>query len=180
MKKATSPKRSSNVRRQRDPQPWKYCLLTLVCGLLLVAGFFWAARSHFASMDYGMKNAELRKEIEELQSENRRLQLAREIALSPGEIKKAAKKLGLTAMTAENIEIVGAKTKPLEKKPEASNAAETPAQKAGESDKKTATEDKGNVKEKEKAGRSEIRKSVEKKPEENTGGRKTRPQIAKK
>jgi hypothetical protein len=98
--------RKSKVRRQGDPIPWKYCLLTLLCGLLLVAGFFWAARQHFSSMDYGMKNAKLRKQIEEITSENRRLQLTKEIALSPSEIKKAAKKLGLTAMTARNIEVL--------------------------------------------------------------------------
>lgn len=99
-------KRSSRVRRKKDPIPWKYCFLTLICGLLLVGGFFWAARQHFASMDYGMKNAKLRKQIEELKSEKRRLTLSREISHSPAEIKKAASKLGLTTMTAENIEVV--------------------------------------------------------------------------
>jgi hypothetical protein len=110
MRKKIQPrKRTSKVRRQRDPIPWKYCILTLVCGLFLVSGFFWAARAHFSSMDYGMKNAKLRKEIEQLKSETRRLKLAREIALSPAEIKKAAKKLGLTTMTARNIEVVETK-----------------------------------------------------------------------
>ncbi len=103
-------KRESMVRRERDPIPWKYCFLTLLCGLFLVGGFFWAARQHFASMDYGMKNAKLRSQIDELESEKRRLTLSREISLSPNEIKKAARKLGLEAMTAENIEIVAAET----------------------------------------------------------------------
>jgi hypothetical protein len=104
--RSTNLKRKSQVRRTGDPIPWKYCLLTLVCGLLLVSGFFWAARQHFASMDYGMKNAKLRKQIDELKSEKRRHQLSREIALTPGEIKKAAKKLGLKAITAKNIEVI--------------------------------------------------------------------------
>lgn len=98
-------KRKSKVRRQRDPIPWKYCFLTLVCGLLLVGGFFYAARQHFSSMDYGMKNATLRKQLDEIKSEKRRLLLSKEIALSHESIKKAAKKLGLTAMTARNIEV---------------------------------------------------------------------------
>jgi hypothetical protein len=68
----------------------------LVCGLLLVSGFFFAGRQHFASMDYGMKNSRLRKQVDELEAEKRRLLLAREVSLSPGEIKKAAKKTGLT------------------------------------------------------------------------------------
>jgi hypothetical protein len=90
---------------QRDPIPWKYCFLTLGCGLILVVGFFFAARSHFASIDFGIKNSKLRKQIEELEADKRRLLLSKEIALSPGEIKKAAKKLGLTEMTASNIEV---------------------------------------------------------------------------
>jgi len=104
--RAQSLKRNSKVRRQGDPVPWKYCLLTMVCGLLLVSGFFWAARQHFCSIDYGMKNAKLRNQLEELKSEKRRYQLSREIALTPGEIKRAAKKLGLERMTARNIEVV--------------------------------------------------------------------------
>lgn len=112
--RSTNLKRRSSVRRQRDPIPWKYCLLTLVCGLVLVGGFFWGARQHFSSMDYSMKNAKLRQHIEDLKAEQRRLQLSREIALSPAEIKKAAKKLGLAAMTAKNIEVVGAQQPPLD------------------------------------------------------------------
>lgn len=133
--KSTRPK---GVRRQRDPLPWKYCLLTLACGLFLVAGFFWAARSHFSSMDYGMKNAKLRKQIEELKAENRRLQLSREIALSPAEIKRQAKKLGLMPMTARNIEVVGAaRPKPAEKSPAKPGAA-NPEQEKKETKEKNA------------------------------------------
>lgn len=89
---------------RREPIPWRYFLLTLGCALALVVGFFFAARSHFASIDFGIKNSKLRKQIEELESDKRRLILAKEIALSPAEIKKAAKKIGLTEMTAANIE----------------------------------------------------------------------------
>jgi hypothetical protein len=72
---------------------------------MLVAGFFFAARSHFSSIDFGIKNSRLRKQIEELEADKRRLLLSKEIALSPAEIKKAAKKIGLTEMTASNIEV---------------------------------------------------------------------------
>ena len=85
--------------------PWKYCFLTAACGLMLVVGFFFAARSHFSSIDFGIKNSKLRKQIEELEADKRRLLLSKEIALSPAEIKKAAKKIGLTEMTASNIEV---------------------------------------------------------------------------
>jgi cytoskeletal protein RodZ len=66
--------------------------LMIVCGVVLVSGFFFAARQHFSSMDFGMKNSKLRKQIDELQAEKRRLLLARETSLSPAELKKAAKK----------------------------------------------------------------------------------------
>ncbi len=101
-------KQSSKNKTQivgREPIPWRYCILTLCCGLILVIGFFLAARQHFSSIDYGIKNSKLRKQIEELEADKRRLILSKEIALSPAEIKKAAKKIGLTEMTASNIEV---------------------------------------------------------------------------
>jgi len=97
--------KSKTQTARRDPIPWKYCFLTLACGLMLVVGFFFAARSHFSSIDFGIKNSRLRKLVEELESDKRRLILAKEIALSPAEIKKAAKKIGLTEMTASNLEV---------------------------------------------------------------------------
>ena len=72
---------------------------------MLVVGFFFAARSHFSSINFGINNSKLRKQIEELEADKRRLILSKEIALSPAEIKKAAKKIGLTEMTASNIEV---------------------------------------------------------------------------
>ena len=76
-----------------------------------MSGFFLAATNHFSSMDYGMRNAKLRRQIEEIESRNRRLLLTREISLSPSGIKKAGRKIGLSEMTVTNIEVV-AKTKP--------------------------------------------------------------------
>ena len=74
--------------------------LMLVCAATLLCGFFFAARQHFASMDFGMKNSRLRKQVDELEAEKRRLLLAREVSLSPAEIKKAAKKTGLVSPAA--------------------------------------------------------------------------------
>jgi hypothetical protein len=99
--------RAPQPRRERDPIPWRYCFLTLICGVLLVGGFFLAARQHFSAIDYGIKNAKLRREKETLEAEQQRLKLAREVTLSPPEIKKAARKIGLREMTASNIEVYG-------------------------------------------------------------------------
>jgi len=92
-----------SAKREQNPIPWKYCLLTLVCGLFLATGFFLAARQHFSSIDYSIKNSRLKKQIEELEADKRRLVLAKEIALAPSEIKRAAQKIGLQEMTASNI-----------------------------------------------------------------------------
>ncbi len=104
-KKISSKKPNVKKRAEREPIPLRYCLLTLACGIILVVGFFFAARQHFSSIDYGIKNSRLKKQIEELETDKRQLILAKEIALTPSEIKKAATKLGLTAMTASNIEV---------------------------------------------------------------------------
>lgn len=75
----------------------KAYLLIAMCMLLFVAGLFFAGRQHFSSMDFGMKNSKLRKQVDELESEKRRLLLARETSMSPAEIKKAAKRVGFFA-----------------------------------------------------------------------------------
>jgi hypothetical protein len=104
-KNLSSASKNKTQRPNREPIPWRYCLLTLVCGLILVVGFFFAARQHFSSIDISIKNSRLRKQIEELEAGKRRLILAKEIALSPAEIKKAAQKIGFREMTASNIEV---------------------------------------------------------------------------
>ena len=100
--KNTTPKKAAG---ERDPIPWRQCLLTLICGLFLVIGFFGAASQHFSSIDFGIKNSKLRKQVDELEAERRRMLLTKEVVLSPGEIKKAAKKIGFTEMSASNIEV---------------------------------------------------------------------------
>ncbi len=106
----TTQNRKPTIRREREPLSWKYILLTSFCGLILVVGFFGAARQHFASINYGIENSKLKKQIEELKSDQGRIKLAREIALSPAEIKKSAKKLGFVEMTASNIQSFHAET----------------------------------------------------------------------
>lgn len=104
MRKKKTIKRRSPVRRERDPIPWRYCILSLACGLILVGGFFLAGRLHFSSINYGFKNSKLRQEVEKLQTEHRHLILQRERSLSG--INKVAKKIGFRKRTLDNIEIV--------------------------------------------------------------------------
>jgi cell division protein FtsL len=93
----------SKVRRERDPVPWRYSLMILFCIVFLASGFIYAAKQHFDAMNYSIKNEKLLKQIEELENEQRRLKLQKEEALSPAEIKKAARRLGFREFSAENI-----------------------------------------------------------------------------
>ncbi len=113
MKKRNLPQneRSERVLRERDPIPWRHCFLTLLCGGILVVGFFFAARQHFSAISLGMKNSELRKQRDELQTEERRLKVSREVAFSPSELEKAAKNIGLEKISNAAYEIVGIEKK---------------------------------------------------------------------
>jgi hypothetical protein len=93
--KKRNPTRTRQTRSKANGAVYtRYFLLTAVCGVALVASFFFAARQHFSSIDYSMQNNKLKRQIEELESDKKRLVLAREVSLSPAEIKKAAKKIG--------------------------------------------------------------------------------------
>jgi cell division protein FtsL len=75
---------------------WKLFVMMTVAGAIMITGTFFAARQHFLSWDYGMKNSRMRKQIDELETEKRRLLLARENSSSPSEIKRIAKKFGMS------------------------------------------------------------------------------------
>lgn len=127
-KRTVAPKKQTKkTGRDREFIPWKYSFLTVVCASILILGFFFAARQHFSLMDYGIKNSQLRKQIEELESEKRRLLLAKEISLSPLEIKKAARKMGFTEMTASNIEAYWAVPAAKDNTMHAKTAEQTPS-----------------------------------------------------
>lgn len=98
---SVKPQRSRITRPAKKAAPktetsrWKLYVLMSLCSLIVVSGTFLAARQHFSSWDYSIRNSSLRKQIDELETEKRRLLLAREVALSPNEIKRAAKKLNI-------------------------------------------------------------------------------------
>lgn len=163
MKKRNTPieKRGQS---ESDSIPLKYCVLTLICGALLVVGLFWAARQHFSAMDFGIRNAKLKQQKESLEADFRRLNLAKEIALSPGEIKKVAKKIGLQNLMLQSAEVVA------------------PTPKSG----KTSTPEKPVIAKKESDKPKEIKtetaneNKVEKPKKQPVTAGDIRPQIAKK
>lgn len=99
-------KSANQVKREKESIPWRYCLLTLFFGSLLVIGFFFAARQHFSAIDYGMKNGELKKRRDDLEDENRRLTFAKEKELSMPELEKKAREYGLVKLSMQATQIV--------------------------------------------------------------------------
>lgn len=96
---------------------WSFMLLVILCACIVAAGFFFAARQHFNAMEYGIKNSKLRDQLRNLETEKRRLELAREVAVSPMSIRKAARELGLKESS--STDVVLAFAKPMADKPEA-------------------------------------------------------------
>lgn len=162
MKKRNLPKseKTQRPRREREPIPWRYCFLTLICGVILVGGFFFAARQHFSAIDYGFKNAKLRQQKEDLEADQRRFKLTKEIALSPAEIKKAARKIGFQDMSAANIQLF---TKTDSEKP--SGAGKTADDVRARI--VTKPENSDREKNKETGAGEKSEKKIEKKPEAN-------------
>ncbi len=126
----------------------------------------------------------MRRQIEELESSKRRLMLAKEIALSPAEIKKAAQKIGLREMTASNIEVyrpnADSTEKPVEKlaeKPKVEKAVEEKVKQAGSI---KSEEIKKEDKKPEKEIQAEKKSLVDKDKASKEKKDKTKMQIARK
>lgn len=101
-------KRNPTIKRKTKKSgrggSFKYLLITVLCAVLVMAGFFLVAVQHFATVELGIKNSELRSQVEELEAEKRRLLLARETALSPAELARTAKRLGFVERELEPTE----------------------------------------------------------------------------
>lgn len=102
MKKKTKTRKVSRQKTAVLPAirlSWGYLLLAIFCACIMAAGFFFAGLQHFATMDLGFKNSNLRKAVDELEAEKRRLILAREVSLSPNEILRTARAMGFREVT---------------------------------------------------------------------------------
>jgi cell division protein FtsL len=96
---------NSRIHRERDLGALSRLVLLLFCGLALTSGFLFAAKNHFAAIQYGYKSQDLRREHEQLTQEQRRLLLMKEEATSPVRLEPAARGLGLQPVQPGQIAI---------------------------------------------------------------------------
>lgn len=103
MQRLPSKQLNTRVRRVRDARELSRLVLLLGCGLLLAVGFVFAARQHFAAVEFGYQSESLRNERELLLAEQRRLLLEKEQASAPARLESAALQLGLRPLKADQV-----------------------------------------------------------------------------
>ena len=75
----------------------------LFCGLVLAGGFVFAAKQHFAAVQYGYGIESLRSERERLFQEQQQLILKKEQASAPSRLESAARQLGLKPLSPAQV-----------------------------------------------------------------------------
>jgi len=103
MKRIPEQQRNAKVRRSRDVTALSRLALLLFCGAVLAGGFVFAAKQHFAAVQYGYKSENLRNERKKLIEDNQRLALEKERVSAPSKLEPAARNLGLQPATAGQI-----------------------------------------------------------------------------
>jgi len=104
MKRIPLKQRNSRINHDRDPGALSRLGLLLFCGLVLAGGFVFAARQHFAAVQYGYQSEELRRERERLIQEQQHLMLQKEQAFAPARLESEARELGLRPVAANQLE----------------------------------------------------------------------------
>jgi hypothetical protein len=103
MRRMPSQQRNSKIHRDRDLQALSRLGLLLVCGLVLAGGFLFAARQHFAAVQFGYQSEGLRREREKLLAEKQHLILKKEQAFAPARLALQARELGLKPLLASQV-----------------------------------------------------------------------------
>ncbi|HEV7475555.1 MAG TPA: hypothetical protein VGN90_15985 [Pyrinomonadaceae bacterium] len=103
MKRVPSKQHNSQIHRDRDARALSRLALLLFAGLVLAGGFVFAARQHFAAIDYGYQSEGLRKERDKLLAEKQQLMLKREQAFAPAQLALQARELGLRPLMASQV-----------------------------------------------------------------------------
>ena len=108
MQRHPSTQRNTRVRREHDVRALSRLILLLGCGLVLAVGFVFAARQHFAAVQFGYESESLRHERQQLLAEQQRLLLEKEQVSTPARLESAARQLGLKPLKAGQVGSRGA------------------------------------------------------------------------
>jgi hypothetical protein len=103
MNRVPSTHRNSRIQRDRDLRALSRLALLLCCGLILAGGFVFAAKQHFAAVQYGYQSESLRRERQKLLEEQQQLKLQREQAFAPARLQTQARELGLQPIVASQV-----------------------------------------------------------------------------
>jgi cell division protein FtsL len=98
---------NNQVNHERDLRVWWRCVLGVVGGILVAAGFAFAAQHHFSAVQFSAQNVELQRERERLKTERKRLLLERETVASPAQLEKMARNIGLQNVSVRQINNFG-------------------------------------------------------------------------
>jgi cell division protein FtsL len=104
MNRVPSKQRNSKVHHDRDLRALSRLALLLLCGLVLAGGFVYAAKQHFAAVQYGYQSESLRRERDRLLQEQQHLLLRKEQAFAPARLELQARELGLRPVAASQLE----------------------------------------------------------------------------
>jgi hypothetical protein len=103
MKRVPSKQRNATIHRDRDGRALSRLALLLFCGLVLASGFVFAARQHFAAVQYGYRSESLREERAKLLEEQQHLLLKRQQAYAPARLQSEGIGLGLKPLVASQM-----------------------------------------------------------------------------
>lgn len=103
MKRFPEHQRNASIRRSRDVTALSRLALLLFCGLVLTGGFVFAAKQHFAAVQYGYETESLRHDRRQLIEEQQHLSLEKEKLSAPAKLGPAARRLGLRPATPAQI-----------------------------------------------------------------------------
>ena len=103
MKRVPSKHRNTTIHRDRDRRALSRLAVLLFCGLVLASGFLFAARQHFAAVQFGYQSELLRTERARLVEEQQYLLLKKQQAYAPARLQSEALGLGLKPLLANQL-----------------------------------------------------------------------------
>ncbi len=123
MKRLPQSHANFKIHRERDRSALSRLVLLTCCGIGLTCGFLFAAKQHFAAIQYGYKTEDLRREQSRLLREQQQLLLEKEQASSPGRLEPAARAIGLRPLQPGQIATRSAQPPATPRAPTESTAA---------------------------------------------------------